>query len=339
MKLTFITLLLCGVTVALAQTPCTDQQARQKPGTVKLDSKEQSELDRRTHFKPDPAVLTKIERTIEILKQSLPNLVGVEGNYWHEITDPAQGSHALRFAVKSAYFDYFCVPITAPDRAMAGKIRPSEETTTSIEFYFNTLGWLVNERVSLGKELKTTEGETIFLFPWENGTWKGQRLYARKLQGLSSEAVILTAPGVFPFKPVSREEFLRSREKVQQKYLDEARAKLGPNAPATRQRERELAELVAYRMSMSRADLENQAVVREWNGSPAHGRIFTADPSLGQRLVTVDHKYIDPAKPLSAVQLIVIYWTMDVDNPPKMDAIRKFKENFNLDTLQKLMDR
>jgi hypothetical protein len=326
-------------TAAQAQAPCTDAQARQKPGTVKLDSREQNELNQRTHFKPGPSVLKKIDKTIELLKQALPNLTGVEGNYWHEITDPAQGSHALRFAVKSAYFDYFCAPATAPDRAKAGKIRASEETTTSIEFYFNTLGWLVNERVSLGKELKTTAGETIFLFPWDNGTWKGQRLYARKVQGLPSEAVILTAPGVFPFKPVSREEFLRAREKVQQKYLDEARTKLGPNAPVTRQRERELAELVNYRTSMPQAELQSQAVVREWNGSPAYGRIFTSDPKLGQRLVTVDHKYIDPAMPLSAVQLIVIYWTIEEDNPPKMEAIRKFKDNFDLGELQKLMDR
>ncbi|MBZ5527109.1 MAG: hypothetical protein LAN71_04295 [Acidobacteriia bacterium] len=218
----------------LAQAPCTDEQARQKQGRLQPDSHEQSQLSARAHMTPDPVALKKIDETIALLEQSLPDFKGVEGHYWHEMFDPSPASHTFRYEVTAAFFDYFCVPMKNYPPGVAGKVQPADETGTWIYFSFNSLGWLVNEKASLGKELRTVGGETIFLLPKENGEWKGHRLFAPLHNGQKAEAILLTAPNHFPFKPLSREEFLQAREKVALNHLNEARAKLGPNSTACR---------------------------------------------------------------------------------------------------------
>lgn len=301
-----------------AQAPCTDEQARQKQGSLKADAQEQSDRNARMHATPDPVVLKKIDQTIALLKQSLPDFKGVEGHYWHEIFDSSPSSHTFRYQVTASFFDYYCVPVKNYPPGVAGKVRPSEETGTWIYFSFNSLGWLVNERLSLGKEVRTANGETIFLLPKENGEWKGHRLFLPLLNGLDAEAIILTAPNRFPFKPVSREEFLQAREKVAQNG--------------------ELEWITKQHAAMTPAELQRQAVVRDWNAMPPRGKIFGSEAEGGLRLVTVDHAYIDPALPRSSVQLITVYWRRD-GNPAKREVIRQFKNNFDFAALHRILDQ
>jgi hypothetical protein len=321
-----------------AQAPCTDEQARQKQGSLQPDTHEQSALNARSRVMPDPVVLKKIAQTIALLKQALPDFKGVEGHYWHEIFDPSPSSHTFRYEVTAAFLDLYCVPAKNQRPDVAGKVRLADETGTWIYFSFNSLGWLVNERVSLGKELRTTNGETIFLLPKENGEWKGHRLFLPLFNGQEAEAIILTAPNHFPFKPVSREDFLQAREKVAQGYLNEARAKVGLNSPAAKEREGQLEWITKLHAAMTPAELQSQAVVRDWNAMPPRGKLFVSEAEGGLRLVTVDHAYIDPTLTRSAVQLITVYWRWD-DNPAKSEVIRQFKNNFDFAALQGMLDR
>ena len=43
--------------------------------------------------------------------------------------------------------------------------------------------------------------------------------------------------------------------------------------------------------------------------------------------------------PKSAVQLIVLYWRWNDDQPVKREMMRQFKYNFDVAALEKLMDR
>jgi hypothetical protein len=325
------------VGTALAQAPCTAQEAAQKQEVLRLDSKEQADRDARMHSKPDAVILKKVDQAIALVKEALPDFKGVRGEYWHEIFDLGPNSHVQRYTVNAMFRDYFCVPVKghAPD---AGKIRVADETQTSIHISFNTLGVFVNERLSLGPEMAKANGRAIFELPNENGQWKGHRLFEPRIQGQMAEAVILTPANRFPFKPVSREQFLRAREKVLEGYVNEARAKVGANSAAARERERQLEEMKRYHASMSPAELQSQAVVREWSGSPSYGRIFASSPAEGLRLVQVDETYIDPARPRTSVQLIVVHWTWEEEVPAKKEVIRRFKNNLDFATLQKMLD-
>jgi hypothetical protein len=324
---------------ARAQAPCTDEQAFQTPGSLTLNSQEQADMNRRFRTKPDPAVRNKIDQTILLLKQSLPDLKGVGGKYWHQIADPSPNSQVLRFWVTTAFFDYYCVPTKDYPPDIAGKVRLSDETGTWIYVYFNTLGWLVNEDVSLGNDMRTASGEKIFLLPRENGEWKGHRVFSPQIHGEPSEAILLTPPGRFPFKPVSRDEFLQAREKVQQNHLDEARAKGGADSLVAKERERQLEEIRKFRASMTSVELQSQAVVREWSGDPSRGRIFASDAEHGLRLVSIDQTYIDKSLPKSAVQLIVVYTRWNEDVPTKREMMRQFESHFDVAALERLLDR
>jgi hypothetical protein len=321
-----------------AQGPCTAEQAQQWPGILTLDKAEQADNDKRHHGKPDLAVLNKINRAELLLKQAFPELKGVGGTYSHEIFDP--GPHTDRFQITAPFFYYYCNPVSHNDPpGTGGKIRLNEETGTWIYIDFNTLGWLVNESNSLGKEMRTRKGETIFYLPRENGEWDGYRVFSPALHGEFSAAILFTPRGRFPFKPVSREEFLLAREAVAQKYLDQARAASGANSSSVKFREKELTDLQNYRASMPSAELQSEAIVLEWSGDPKRGRIFAPNAQHGQRLVTVDQTYIDRSLPRTAVQLIVLYWRWDEDTPVKREFSREFRRNFDVKALEKLLDR
>jgi hypothetical protein len=319
---------------ARAQAPCTDAQAAQKPGVLALNRAEQADRDARSRVKPDPVVLTTIDRTIGLLKQSLPDFKGLEGKYWHELYDVSPTSHTFHYSITAAFFDYYCGPSGGDVPDPTFKIRVGDETGTWIYFYFNTLGDLVNERLSLGREMSAANGRTIFRLPAESGEWKGHRLFLPRIQGQTSEAILLTAGDRFPFKPVSRGEFLQAREKVAQGSLEG----MGLSPPGA-ERQSELDELRKLRASMTPSELQRQAVVREWSASPARGKVFVSEAEGGLRLVVVDPAFIDTALPRSAVQLIVVYWRWNEDNPAKREMIRQFKNNFDVAALEKMLGR
>jgi hypothetical protein len=316
---------------ASAQLPCTNEQAYQRRGKLELDRREQSDLDRRSRVSPEPAVLHKIDRTIALLQQALPELQGAEGKFWHVIRDPSPNSHVLRFEVQVAIFAYYCVSKGyAP--GMTGTIRPEEETGAWITIDFNSLGWLVEERSSLGKELRTPKGETMFYLPREGGELQGHRLFLPDKYGSVSDVIVLTPPDRFPFKPVTREEFLQARENLYQSYIN----KLPPSQSGDyRYGLEQISQLHATQSPM---ELQQQAVVRDPNQTPSRGKVFVTEAERGLRLVTIDRSYIDPTLPRTAVQLITVHWSHD-ESPVKNELIRQFESNFDFAALQRLLDR
>jgi hypothetical protein len=187
--------------------------------------------------------------------------------------------------------------------------------------------------------MAAANGRVIFELPSEAGEWKGHRLFTPNLGGERSEAVILTTGNRFPFKPVSRDQFLLAREKIIQKQIDEVRSKLGPNAPIVATQEKYLREYRDYHASMSPAELKSQAIVIEWSGDPNRGRIFAKDAEHGKRLVVVDPDFIDKSKPRTSVQLMVLFWRWEEGVAAKREMIQRFKQNFDVVALEKLLSR
>jgi hypothetical protein len=319
---------MAGMTLVLAtafargQAPCTKEQAWQTPGTVTLYKAQQADNDRRYGRKPDPAVMHRVDQTEQLLRKAFANLRGANGKYEHQVFDP--GPHTQSFQVVTPFFFDYCVAVEHDfGTGKGGKIIELEETGSWIYIHFNTLGWLTGERRTLGKDMRTPTGQTILRLPIEQGEWNGHVVYSPVTYPLSA-AILLTPAGRFPFRPVSREEFLLAREGAAQKYQNQS----------------ELQDLQRYRASMSPAELQSPAIVaNNWSGNPYRGSIFAKDAQHGERLVTVDKTYIDRSLPKSAVQLIVLYWTWSEETPAEREFIRQFRSNFDVGALQNLLDR
>jgi hypothetical protein len=144
--------------------------------------------------------------------------------------------------------------------------------------------------------------------------------------------VVLTAPGCFPFKPVSREEFLEAREKSSQAYIDKS-----PNSPGSYADE--LEQIKRFHATLSPSDLARQAIILDQNQNPARGKVFVSENDYGLRLVTIDRSYIDHTLPPSAVQLITLEWENSGQNPAQQAAMAQFESNLDLDALGHLLNR
>jgi hypothetical protein len=189
----------------------------------------------------------------------------------------------------------------------------------------------VEEQSNLGNDLRTPKGEMIFRLPKE-GDFRGHRLFFPDKYGMVTKVVVLTAPGRFPFKPVSREEFLEAREKSYQAYIDKL-----PNSSASYADE--LEQIKRFHATLSPSELAQQAVVKDQNQIPSRGKVFVNENDGGLRLVTIDRSYIDHSLPSSAVQLITLEWENSGKKPANQAAMPQFENNLDLDALGRLLDR
>jgi hypothetical protein len=97
----------------MAQSACTDEQAKEKHGSLALDRSNQSLLDSERRFKPDPAAQRKIDQAIAILKQAIPDITGGEGLYSYSFSTP-QPKRILVFSIRAGLFAYYCMPASYP---------------------------------------------------------------------------------------------------------------------------------------------------------------------------------------------------------------------------------
>lgn len=199
-----------------SQTPCADEEAYNKPGFWREQSADDLAVPdptfRRTEF---PDVLAKAQNAVELIKKANPKLTGLEGRPQRSIRHKSYFPNgALPFSAHAAYFEYYCVPDTPGfTPAYRGKIHIGGETGTWFYIFFNSFGWLTNADLSLGKTLLSAKGETIYQAPRDAGTFKNYRLFISDAIGKNSEVIILAAPGIEPFKYLSREDYILARKR------------------------------------------------------------------------------------------------------------------------------
>jgi hypothetical protein len=119
----------------------------------------------------------------------------------------------------------------------------------------------VEERSNLGKDLRTPKAEMIYRLPKE-GEFKGHRLFLPDKYDCITQVILLTAPNHFPFKPVTREEFLQARENLYRTYIGKV-----PSDAAGSYRDG-LEQITSLHASLSTEELQQQAVVRDQNETP-----------------------------------------------------------------------
>jgi hypothetical protein len=376
LMLPFISLTIAGA--VFAQTPCTKTDAYHKTGSwASQGADELANADTSFPKAQYTAVLRKAQTVIELLKQANPTPTGLQVSASRAMNGNSYTANgAFQFGARAMYLGYLCDAASSGPKA-SGKIYLGGETQTWVYVNFNGLFWLINDRMSLGKGYPTADGEIIFYEPRKIGDLKGFTLLKPEIHtDRKEEAVIITASDRSPYKPVSREKFLAARVKFYQRDInkmqkilqvstadiDKMKAKMASEnllkpqqqaqiveASLAGQKQREtsfghaiatdedeIQKIRAYVDGMSPAERQTQAVVRD--PSAALAKLFVSE-ARGQRLVTVDKGFFDPALPRQAIQMVTVYWSWDENDPPKAEMIRQFKQNFDFGALRQMIGK
>ena len=332
-----LTLVLLFLPVSiLAQRQCTQEEASHKPGNWGREGDDLLNADNTFPKSQYSSVLKKSDQVITLLERALPRLVGVEAKPYRSISGrPYLANGPVPFGVSVPVFDYYCIPTTSGAPELRGKVELSGETGTWIYFYFNSVGWLANERISL--PVRTVNGARIFFSPKQSGEeLKGYPLLLPELNvGRPDEALIITPDGALPYRLLSREKFLLGLQKYYQTGGDRGQGLSPVPGSALTQRQSELAAINNLLNSMSQDDRQAQAIVR-FPINP-RGRIFVTEAEGGKPLVTIDAALFKPTSSRTAVKIITVYWRTDRSNAAESELIRQFRTNFDFQALRQML--
>ncbi len=324
-----------------AQHPCDDDDARQTKGVFDFRDDELANADPTFPKDQYPIILKKADQAMELLERDLHDLSGVDIEPYRSITHPYVAKGPVPFEMNAPVFSYGCVPMSAPNPRARGTItRFSGETATWIYFYFNSVGWLANERMVRGH---TVNGAKIYEMPKVKGELNGFPLLAPELHvGVPDEAILITPDGSSPFKPLSREKFLLAEQKRFQDELDKLQKMSPVPASGVAQRQSELTAINNMLNSLSPEEKQQQAIVNykygfEWGRG--RNKVFVSEAEGGEPLVTLEPALFKPTTSRTAVKIITVYWRTDRTNAAQSALIRRFKEKFDFQALRKMLDQ
>lgn len=219
---------------------------------------------------------------------------------------------------------------------MRGKVTLISETDTWIEIFFNSFGWLTNEKKGLSRDFITLKGGTIYEFPGQTGELKGFALFSHDLFRVKSEAVLILPDSRSPFIFLSREEYLRARIQNYEKEIN----KLQGSAP------RLIAEYQGYinkynemLAEMSPAEKQTPAVIRNYYAGVSKEKVFADEAKDGKRLAGIKKSFFNPNLPRHSVQFITVYFRWNDKNPATAALIQQFKENFDFQALNQMLGK
>lgn len=333
----FLSLLLSSLS-ALAQMPCTKEDANRKLGKWSVVEDDLAMADPTFPKAQFQTVLPKANKGIELIRKAIPNLTGVEARTYRGIRGyPYIENGTVMFQSHVGFFPYSCIPDTSTYiQSARGQIRLIEETYTWIEIFFNGFGWLTNEKKRLSKDFLTVNGGMMYEFPKETGNLKGFAFFQHDLFPYKSEAVLILPENKFPFRFISREEYLKARIQNYEIQIN----KLPSSAS------RLIAEYQSYiakyneiLAEMSLAELKSPAVIRNYYGGVGKEKVFADEDKDGKRLAVIKKSFFKPNLPRNAVQFITIYFRWNDKNPAESAVIRQFKENFDFQTLKEMLGK
>ena len=304
---------------------CTDEMARQtvgKWGRQKVD--DLAMADRtfpKTGYKP---VLAKAQEVIELFKIANPEFKGMEARPYRGIRGQSIIPNGpLPFRVDIGYSSYICIGDGTYKIDMRGKvILYGGYGTTTVSF--NSLSDVLQSPRD-GAPFLTAGGEEIREYNKNLGDLRGFPLIQTSHRDSYHEAVIIAANNRLPYRPVTREEYLRARIHEYQKSggMDQA-----------------IASFDRVLTNMSPAERAEPALVRDISALPGGTRLFVTEAEGGRHLVTVDKSYFDPKLPRDKIQLITVHWHSSPNDPadrPKVEMVEAFKRNFDFLALGEML--
>ena len=341
-------ILIAGLLLAAGQVAagqCTDELAWQKPGAW---SRADDNLanDRALPQSAHAAALQKADEVVELVKRAIPDPMGVQAKVSRSRGLQHTGEGPLKYGVTAFFLGYFCVGQTAGNQDTRGKVLLGDETATWIYIKFNDLSQLISP---LSNEFRVADGGVMFSLPRRSGDFKGHAQYAwESSHGVRWEAILVKAKDMRLTRDVSREEFIRTREQIERDQIAtllksadgrpaSARASIDKSVKSYEQR---VANLVALRESMSPAERQEPAIVRNTHtGNRDHITFAAKGERGGERLYVLSSDFFDKSLPRHAIQFATILLRWEPQNPPKVEAMRQFRENFDIEALRALLGR
>jgi len=302
--------------------PCNDAMARQTIGKWGAQKRDDLDMADRTFPKAQyKTVLAKAQEVIKIFMESSPQFSGIEASAYRGIRGQSIIPNGpVPFRVDVTYGSYICVGNDSATKDMRGKITLHgnyDRTTVA----FNSLSDIL-ESAQDGSPLLTTAGEEIFQYNKDLGEFRVMPLIQTSHRDSFHEAVIIATDGRMPFKPVTREEYLRARIRMYES--------------GTGMRD-VIAGLQRVLENMSPAERSAPAIVRDVTILPGGSRMFASESEGGRHLVTIDRSYFNPKLPRDVIQLITVHWNTNETDTAKIEMIREFKKDFDFESLKEML--
>lgn len=317
-----IILVLC---VGAFSQPCTKKTAHQTVGTWATQKPDNLALADRSFSRARyPAVLAKAQKVIELLKLANPEFKGIQAYAYLSIHgQPLTQNGAVPFRVDAVYDSFICVGNDSHKVEARGKVLLNGVTNwTTVNF--NSFGRILESAFS-GNPFLTVEGEEIFEFPKQLGELRGFSLLGPVSRtGERHEAMIIASGAQTPYKPVTREQYLRARIKI---YQDRGGDSI----------ERE--NLASAIENLSTADRQSPAIVRDYSALPGRAKLFAAESDGSKRLVTIDKSFFNAKLHRETIQLIAISWSWNDKDLAKAEMIRLFKQEFDFEALSQMLGK
>jgi hypothetical protein len=373
-----VVVVLAATVTVPAQEPCVTGPGARITGHWAANAPDDTAVADPTIPKAEfPAILRRADALIGIIRNAAPDVTGLEARAYRVIRgDSYVAKGPERYGATALFLTRYC---SAGSNKTGGRgtVRAEDETGTWVYINVNDLGWLWQER--LPTNFRTTNGATIYEVPATGPSFKGQTLYRPNVHpGQRTEAIILTLDGQSPYRPLTRERFLQSRERLidqmsaeqqktlvsQARFRDEGiagvNARAWPEDRKARERQtyikayeqvaadtaRGLARLQADRAAIERViaamspeDRQAPAIVRDPNAAPDGGKLFVTEAEGGRRLATLDRRNFVDDRPRAAARLIVVYWRWEDTVPAAVAMIQEFKQNLDVEALKALLGR
>ena len=337
-QLSIYIILLLLVEEAVSQTPCTKEDAYQITGKWSVVEDDLAMADPSFPKAQFQTVLPKAQKAVELIRKAIPALAGVDARTYRGIRGyPYLTNGTIPFKASAGFFSYFCVA-DAPHfiASKRGKIFPGSETYTWIEVFFNSFGWLTNEKKKLSRDFITINGATVYEFPRETKEFKGLPIFQHDLFPGKSEAVLILLDSKFPFRFISREEYLKARIQDYERQISKLQSSAARLIAEYQSYVAKYNEMLA---EMSPAERKSSAVIRNYYGGVSKENVFAADDKDGKRLAVIRKSFFTPNLPRHAVQFVTVYLRWDDKNPAESGVIRQFKENFDFQELKRMLEK
>jgi|SRR5688572_29353325 len=147
-------------------------------------------------------VTARIDSFFSIIRQTVPNLNGIEPSWNRSIRGDAYFANGpVPYSFQSRYFAYYC-------NNNEGKIDLGDETGTTIKVFVNQLSWFLNEVESwdINNDGKM---RMIYQLPVKVDKWNDITVYEPKVSpNFISRAVIIGRNGKVPWRSITQKQYL-----------------------------------------------------------------------------------------------------------------------------------
>jgi hypothetical protein len=305
-------------------TSCTKEMAEQTVGKWGRQKKDDLAMADRTFPKEQyKQVLAKAQKVIDLFMRASPELAGIEASAERAIRGESYLPNGpLPFRVDIGYGSFICVGNDTYRVEKRGQIILfGNYNYTTV--HFNSLKDVLATELENGGFL-TDAGDEIYEYKKDLCEFKGLTMIEPMVRDEDHHEAVIVTNGKMPFKPITREQYLRARIKL-------AESRGGSFAAA------EINGLNNALAGMSPNERNAPAIVRDTSATPGRVKLFATEAEGGRHLITIDKSYFDPKLPRDTIQLITVEWNWSLEAAPKMAAVKRLKENFDFAALKKMI--